>query len=59
MYGIEVVVEWLNVVFVNGGEGVVGFSEPKQDGLAGTGGVVSRGLVGKDSLLEIFHKDVR
>ena len=25
--GIEVIVEWLNVVVVNGGDGVVGFSE--------------------------------
>ena len=54
MYGIEVVVEWLDVVFVYGGEGVVGFSESKQNGMARTGGDEDRSLDRKFALSVYF-----
>ena len=57
--GIEVIVEWLNVVVVNGGDGVVGFPEPEEDGLTGTDGVVASGILGKGFSLKVFHIDVR
>ena len=57
--GVEVIVEWLNVVVVNGDKCVVGFSKPKKDEIAGTGGIVASRVIGEDSSFKIFHVDIR
>ena len=50
--GIEVVVECLDVVIVNGYDSIVGLSQPEQNDVTGTGGAVTSGVVGEGSLFE-------
>ena len=57
--GIEVVVEWLDVAVVYGNENVVGFPQPEENDIAGTGGIVASGILGKGFSLKILHEDVR
>ena len=44
--GNEVIVEWLDVVIVNGDESIVGFPEPEEDDLIGMDGVVTSMVIG-------------
>ena len=57
--GVEVVMQWLDVVVANGGDGIVGFSEPEQNDLAGTDVVVTSRIIGESCSLEVFHEDIR
>ena len=56
--GVEIVVEALDVVVVDGNDGVVGFSEPEKDNLTGRDGIVTSRVIGKSRLLKVFHKNV-
>ena len=53
MDGVEVVVEWLDVVVANGGDSVVGFSIPEQNDITGIGVVVASRVV-----LQILKKKI-
>ena len=56
--GIEVVVQGLDVVVVDGDNSIVGFPKPKQDDITGTDVVIASGVVGKGSLLKSLHINV-
>ena len=56
--GVEIVVEWFNVLVVNGNKCVVGLPQPEEDELTGTDGAVASWVVGKGCSLKILHVDV-
>ena len=56
--GVEVIVEWVNVVVVDCNKCVVGFPVPEEYELTGTDGIVASWVVGEGCSLEIFHKNV-
>ena len=58
MDGVEVVVEWVDVIFVHCDQCVVGLPQPEENDVTGTDGTVPSGVVGEGSLLEIFHENV-
>ena len=55
MNGVEIVVQWLDVVVVYGDESVVGFSQPEENDVTGRDGIVTSGVLGKGFSLKIFH----
>ena len=57
--GVEVIVEWLNVVVVHSDKCVVGFPVPEENELTGTDGIVASGIVGKGCSLKLLHINVR
>ena len=57
--GVEIIVEWLNVLVVYCNNCVVGFPIPEEDELTGTDGIVTSWVVGKGCSLEVLHIDVR
>ena len=44
MNGVEIVVQWLDVVVVYGDESVVGFSQPEENDVTGRDGIVTSGV---------------
>ena len=46
MYGVQVVVQWLDVVVMDGHDGVVGLSEPEEYDVTGCDGAVTSGIIG-------------
>ena len=58
MNGVQVVVEWFNVLVVYCDKCVIGLPQPKEDQLTGTDGTVASWVVGKGCSLEILHVDV-
>ena len=57
--GVEMVVQALDVVVVDGHERIVGFSEPEENDFTGVDVVVTSGIAGKGCCLKIFHVNVR
>ena len=59
MDGVEVVVEGLYVVVVDGDKCVVCFPQPEKDELTGIDVGITSGEVGQGRLLKVFHVDIR
>ena len=57
--GVEVFVEWLNVVVVYCNECVVGLPVPEEYELTGTDGIIASWVIGQGRSLKVFHENVR
>ena len=57
--GVEIIVEWLNVLVVDCNKCVIGLPVPEENKLTGTDGIVASWVVGKGCSLEVLHVNVR
>ena len=55
---VEILMERLDMVFVDANDGVVGLTVPELDDVAGTDVAVASGIIGKGSSLKVLHENV-